>query len=74
MADAYEALDSLRALIKARREEEKEHLARGRRSSSESRVDKAVGMCEAYLEVMDLITKQIRSASGDIDDEAKPSR
>lgn len=73
MADAYEALDSLRAMIRVKREEEKESLARGRRSASEDSKERSIGKCEAFLEVIGLIGAQIKSNNGDLDDETKPA-
>lgn len=74
MAGAYESLASLRVLIRTKREEEKESLARGRRSATDDSRERSIGKCEAYLEVIELISMQIKSVNGDPDDETKPTK
>jgi hypothetical protein len=71
MADAYTQLASLREMLRVRRNETMEKMARG--------VDKGethhelVGRCKALREVIGNITEQIRDINGGADDEPSPA-
>ena len=69
MADAYQALDSLRHMLRTRRQETMERMAKG---MAEDNHREAVGRCKELADTIDKITQQIKSINGDDDDETKP--
>lgn len=63
MAESYEALDSLRTLLKAEREKHKEALAEGH-----SKPDELVGRCKGLKWAIGKVSEQIKDLTGDKDD------
>jgi hypothetical protein len=66
MPSASEQLQSLRLMLKARREEHKEVLASGR---SDAKTQELVGACKELLWTIEALGKQIRQINGDTDDD-----
>lgn len=68
MADAYQALESLRHMLRVRRQELMEKMAKGLQDDSHR---EHVGRCKELADTVDKISQQIKSINGD-DDEAQP--
>jgi len=69
MADAYECLSSLRVVLRLRRDELKEKLAKG---VEEGHYREYVGRCKELTDSIEKIGQQIKSLNGGDDDETKP--
>lgn len=66
MTDAYQALASLRTMLTARREDMKEKLASG--LSVDENYHQHVGRCKELKHLIERISTQIKSLTGDIDE------
>jgi hypothetical protein len=66
MTDAYEALDSLRIMLRTRRGELMEKMARGVEIDS---YREHVGRCKELADTVDKISAQIKSMTGGQDDD-----
>jgi len=67
MTDAYQALDSLRTVLTKKREDVKEAMANG--FEDEKRFQREVGYCKALRDAIGMVSDQIKSLSGGIDDD-----
>jgi hypothetical protein len=68
VADAYQALASLRVVLVSRREELKEKMAGGIEDGS---YREHVGRCKQLLAVIEMVNQQIKSLNGDDDEPSK---
>lgn len=71
MADAYQCLDSLRALLRSRRQERLERLAKG---LPDDIYREEVGRCKELTDTVDKISQQIKNLTGETDDTDHPHR
>lgn len=67
MADAVQCLESLHNMLRVRRQEAMEKMARGMEKDDSHR--EQVGRCKALADTMEQIEKQIRNINGGKDDE-----
>jgi hypothetical protein len=67
MADAYACLSSLRNMLKVRRQETMERMAKGMEKEDSYR--EHVGRCKELADTIDKITLQIKDINGGDDDE-----
>ena len=68
MADAYAQLESLRTMLRTRRQETMEKMAKG--VDKEETYRELVGRCKVLREVIEIIGAQIRDINGGDDDDA----
>lgn len=66
MADAYQSLDSLRTLLRVRRQQHMERMAGG--LEGEERYQEYVGRCKELKDTIDRIGEQIKSLNRGDDD------
>lgn len=69
MADTYQCLDSLRAMLRVRRDGFRERAGHG---LEEKAYRETVGRIKECTELIEKVSEQIKSLNGDADDEVKP--